>query len=66
MVELAEKIILLTGSASKLVFLPLPQDDPYRRMPDISLAERDLNWRPVVELEEGLLKTIDYFRKRYF
>jgi UDP-glucuronate decarboxylase len=64
--ELAEKIILLTRSASKLVFYPLPQDDPMRRMPDISIAERDLNWRPRVELEEGLLKTIDYFRKRYF
>lgn len=64
--ELAEKIIILTGSASKLVFYPLPQDDPQRRMPDISLAERDLNWRPRVELEEGLLRTIDYFRKRYF
>ncbi|NMC39006.1 MAG: SDR family oxidoreductase [Bacteroidales bacterium] len=64
--ELAEKIIILTRSASKLVFYPLPQDDPQRRMPDISLAERDLNWRPRVELEEGLLRTIDYFRKRYF
>lgn len=64
--ELAEKIILLTGSASKLVFFPLPQDDPHRRMPDISLAERDLDWRPRVELEEGLLRTIDYFRERYF
>lgn len=64
--ELAEKIIHLTGSASKLVFFPLPQDDPHRRMPDISLAERDLDWRPRVELEEGLLRTIDYFRERYF
>lgn len=62
--ELAEKIILLTGSASKLVFYPLPQDDPMRRMPDISIAERDLDWRPRVELEEGLIRTIDYFRKR--
>ncbi len=61
--ELAEKIILLTGSASKLVFYPLPQDDPLRRMPDISLAERDLDWHPRVELEEGLKRTIDYFRK---
>ncbi len=62
-VELAKKIISLTGSSSKLVFLPLPKDDPHRRQPDISKAVRDLKWQPVTELEEGLKKTIEYFKK---
>lgn len=62
--ELAEKILKLTGSKSKLVFKPLPQDDPTQRQPDISKAKRVLNdWQPVIQLEEGLLKTIEYFRK---
>lgn len=60
--ELAEKIIRLTGSGSGLRYLPLPADDPRQRRPDISLAKRELGWEPVVDLESGLKKTIDYFR----
>jgi len=60
--QLAEEIIRLTASSSKIIFEPLPQDDPLRRKPDISLAERELDWRPTVDLEAGLKKTIDYFR----
>ena len=63
MLELAELVIKLTGSKSKLVFHPLPADDPVRRKPDISLAKSKLDWQPVVSLEEGLAKTIEYFRK---
>lgn len=59
--ELAEKVIELTGSKSKIVFKPLPQDDPTQRRPDISLAKEKLDWEPSVRLEEGLRKTIDYF-----
>lgn len=59
--ELAKIIIHLTGSRSKLVFHPLPQDDPRRRQPDINLAREKLNWLPQVSLEEGLKKTIAYF-----
>ncbi len=62
--ELALKVIALTGSHSRVVQLPLPQDDPERRKPDIDLAMRKLDWRPVVPLEEGLTRTIDFFRKR--
>ena len=61
--ELAEKIISLTGSKSKIEFKPLPPDDPVRRRPDISLAKKVLNWEPKVPLEEGLKRTIEYFRK---
>jgi len=61
--ELAEKVIELTGSKSKIVFMPLPVDDPLQRKPDISLAKEKLNWKPEIHLEEGLLKTIDYFKK---
>jgi len=61
-IELAKKIIQLTDSKSKIVFRPLPQDDPLRRCPDISLAKRKLCWEPKVHLEEGLLKTIHYFK----
>jgi UDP-glucuronate decarboxylase len=61
--ELAEKVIKLTGSKSKLVFKPLPQDDPRQRKPDITLAKKLLNWEPKVPLEEGLKKTIEYFDK---
>jgi len=61
--ELTEKIIRLTGSKSKHVFLPLPQDDPTQRKPDITLAKAQLGWDPKVPLEEGLVKTIDYFKK---
>ncbi|MCX7822575.1 MAG: SDR family oxidoreductase [Syntrophobacterales bacterium] len=59
--ELAETIIEMTGSKSELLFLPLPQDDPRRRCPDITLAKTVLNWEPKVPLKEGLKKTIDYF-----
>ena len=62
-IELAEKIIKLTHSKSKIIFQPLPQDDPMQRCPDISLAKKELDWRPKVHLEGGLLKTIEYFRK---
>lgn len=60
--ELAQKVIHLTGSRSKIVRMPLPPDDPMQRQPDITLARKELNWSPKIELEEGLLKTIDYFR----
>lgn len=59
--ELAGKVIELTGSKSKLIFNPLPADDPMQRQPVISLAEKELGWRPTVKLEEGLKKTIIYF-----
>ena len=61
--ELAEKVIDLTHSRSHIVFHPLPQDDPKQRKPDITLAKERLNWEPTIELEKGLVKTIDYFRK---
>ena len=60
--QLAEKIIELTGSSSKLTYLPLPNDDPLQRKPDISLAKQELGWEPKIALEEGLAKTIAYFR----
>ena len=60
--ELAELVIELTGSKSQLVLQPLPQDDPTRRRPDITLAKRHLNWEPRVALRDGLSKTIDWFR----
>jgi UDP-glucuronate decarboxylase len=63
--ELAEKIIRLTGSKSKIVHRPLPPDDPVQRRPDIALAKKELGgWEPRVPLEEGLKLTIDYFRKK--
>lgn len=62
--ELAEKVIRLTGSSSGIVYCPLPQDDPVRRCPDISLAEARLDWRPKVGLDEGLAATVDDFKKR--
>ena len=61
--QLAEKVIDLTGSSSKLVFFPLPTDDPMQRKPDILLAREHLNWEPKVLLEEGLRKTVAYFDK---
>ena len=62
MLELANKVIELTGSKSKLVRLPLPADDPKQRQPDISLARKELDgWEPKIALEEGLKKTIAYF-----
>jgi len=61
MLELAQNVIELTGSSSKLSFMPLPQDDPKQRQPDISLAKKELDWEPKVHLKEGLVKTIEYF-----
>lgn len=61
--ELAEIIIDMTNSKSKIVFRPLPQDDPMQRRPDISLAKTELHWEPKVNLQEGLGKTISYFRE---
>ena len=60
--ELAEKTLAMTGSGSELINLPLPQDDPTQRQPDITLAKDKLGWEPVVKLDQGLEKTIDYFR----
>ena len=62
MLELAEQVIEQTGSASKLVFRPLPQDDPRQRQPDIGCAKHELGWDVSVKLSDGLAKTIDYFR----
>lgn len=62
MLELAEKVLELTGSASKISYLPLPQDDPKQRQPDITLARQTLDWQPEIALEEGLRRTIAYFR----
>ena len=62
MQELASKVIKLTNSSSKIVYQPLPQDDPRQRQPDISKAKEILQWQPKIELEEGLLKTINYFK----
>lgn len=63
MLELAEKVIELTGSKSKLSFQPLPQDDPMQRKPIIDLAKKELGWEPKVPLEQGLIKTIEYFKQ---
>jgi UDP-glucuronate decarboxylase len=62
--DLAKLIIDLTGTKSKIVFKPLPQDDPERRMPDISLAKSKLEWSPEVDLKTGLMKTIEYFEEK--
>ena len=62
--EFAERIIRITGSKSKIIFKPLPQDDPKQRQPDITRARTLLKWEPVVPLEEGLKRSIDYFRGR--
>ncbi|MDH6231600.1 UDP-glucuronate decarboxylase [Mesorhizobium soli] len=61
--ELAEKVIALTGSSSKIVYLPLPVDDPRQRRPDISVAKRELNWEPSIQLAYGLKSTIAYFER---
>lgn len=60
--ELAEKVLEVTGSSSKIVYKPLPYDDPRKRKPDISLAKEKLNWEPTIRLEEGLVKTVEYFK----
>jgi len=60
--ELADKIITLTGAKSTIVYKPLPQDDPLQRKPDITLALEKLGWNPVTDLENGLQRTIDYFK----
>lgn len=61
--ELAGKVIKITNSKSELIFKELPSDDPQKRKPDISLAKKALGWNPTILLEEGLIKTVDYFRK---
>jgi UDP-glucuronate decarboxylase len=62
--ELAKKIIALTGSSSKIVRLPLPEDDPKQRKPDIQRARDTLGWEPNIGLEDGLTRTIGYFQTR--
>ncbi|MFH1809125.1 MAG: UDP-glucuronic acid decarboxylase family protein [Pseudomonadota bacterium] len=62
--DLAHKVIELTGTSADIRFLPLPADDPVRRKPDISLAQKFLRWTPEVQLEEGLPRTVDYFRSQ--
>jgi len=61
--ELAEKVIFITGSTSSIIEKPLPQDDPRQRRPDIGMAKSVLGWEPKIQLEQGLKKTIDYFRE---
>jgi UDP-glucuronate decarboxylase len=63
MIELAEQIIRLTGSRSRLAFHPRPEDDPHQRQPDVGLARDALDWQPTTSLQEGLQATIDYFRR---
>jgi UDP-glucuronate decarboxylase len=63
MLELAEKVLCLTGSKSKIVFEQLPQDDPKQRQPDIALAKKNLDWEPSIGLEDGLKETINYFKE---
>jgi UDP-glucuronate decarboxylase len=60
--ELAELVIELTNAKSGIVYEPLPSDDPMQRQPDISIAKKELNWEPKIQLREGLLKTINYFK----
>lgn len=62
MLELAQKVLRLTGSKSKIIFMPLPQDDPRQRQPDIALAQEKLGWQPKVSLDDGLKETVAYFR----
>jgi len=62
--EIAETIIRMTGSKSNIVYKPLPTDDPRQRRPDITRARALLHWEPEVQLEEGLVKTIEYFRTK--
>jgi len=62
--EIADTIIRMTGSKSKVVYKPLPTDDPKQRRPDITRARTLLEWEPKVDLEQGLVKTIEYFRTK--
>lgn len=62
MLQLAEMVITLTGSNSKIIYMPLPSDDPTQRRPVISLAKKELDWEPTIFIEEGLKKTINYFK----
>jgi UDP-glucuronate decarboxylase len=62
MLELAKKVLELTGAKSEIVFKPLPEDDPMQRKPDITLAARELSWKAEVALDAGLRRTIDYFK----
>lgn len=64
MLELAQRVVALSGSKSKLIFKPLPSDDPKQRQPDIALAKTNLDWEPKVSLDDGLLQTIQYFSRR--
>ena len=61
--ELASKVLKLTQSKSRLVFMDLPKDDPRRRKPDISLSIKNLNWKPEYDLDQGLIDTIKYFKE---
>ena len=63
MIELAEKVLNLTNSKSKLIFKPLPLDDPRQRQPDLTKAKKELDWEPSVSLDDGLKETINYFKK---
>jgi UDP-glucuronate decarboxylase len=60
--ELAEKVIEMTGADVEISYHPLPQDDPTVRCPDITLAKKELGWEPDIQLEQGLVKTIEYFK----
>ena len=62
--ELAQKVIEYTNTKSKIIFKPLPQDDPKQRQPDISKAKKYLNWQPTIELKDGLKDTINYFKRK--
>jgi UDP-glucuronate decarboxylase len=63
MLEIAQRIVALTGSKSEIVFRPLPMDDPWHRQPDITQARKLLDWQPVTVLDEGLRRTAAYFRQ---
>ncbi|MGD8258503.1 MAG: SDR family oxidoreductase [Desulfobacterales bacterium] len=64
-IELAEKIIELTGSKSNIIFEPLPEDDPMQRKPNIDLAQKQLDWLPITDLDKGLMRTIEYFKNNH-
>lgn len=63
MIELANEVVALTDSRSRIIHLPLPSDDPKQRRPDITVAKQELNWEPTINLKEGLIKTIEYFKQ---